>query len=108
MTEKASSALDFSQYLTYEAMTAALKQMAAAYPGLSRLDSIGKSHEGRDLWLMTITNFQTGPDTDKPAYWIDANIHAAEVTGSATALYTIQYLLENYGRDEAARSDSTL
>jgi murein tripeptide amidase MpaA len=108
MTAKASSALDFTRYLPFDALTAALKQLAEDYPDLARLESIGKSHEGRDLWLMTITNFQTGADTDKPAYWIDGNIHAAEVTGSATALYTIRYLLENYGRDEAARTDSTL
>jgi murein tripeptide amidase MpaA len=108
MTEKSPPALDFSQYLTYEKMTDALKQLAETYPNLARLDSIGKSHEGRDLWLMTITNFQTGKDTDKPAYWIDGNIHAAEITGSATALYTIQYLLENYGRNDEATSDPNL
>ncbi len=108
MTEKTPPALDFSQYLTYEEMTAALKQLAVAYPDLARLDSIGKSHEGRDLWLMTITNFQTGSDSQKPAYWIDANIHAAEITGSATALYTIQFLLENYGRNAAAGADRTV
>jgi murein tripeptide amidase MpaA len=108
MTEKTPPALDFSQYLTYAEMTGALKQLAGYYPHLARLDSIGQSHEGRDLWLMTITNFQTGPDTHKPAYWIDANIHAAEIAGSATALYTIQFLLENYGRDNQAASDPTL
>lgn len=108
MTENVSPVLDFSQYLTYDALTAVLHQMAAAYPNLARLDSIGKSHEGRDLWLMTVTNFQTGPDTDKPAYWIDGNIHAAEITGSATALYTIQFLLENYGKNTEARTDRTL
>lgn len=108
MTEKSPPALDFSQYLTYEKMTDALKQLAETYPNLARLDSIGKSHEGRDLWLMTITNFQTGKDIDKPAYWIDGNIHAAEITGSATALYTIQYLLENYGRNDEATSDPNL
>ncbi len=88
---------DFSHYMTFEQMTQALQSLAEAYPQLARLESIGRSYEGRDLWLMTVTNFETGPDKDKPAYWIDGNIHAAEVTGSATALYTIQYLLENYG-----------
>ncbi len=99
---------DFSQYLTYEALTHALHSLVEAYPHLARLESIGRSYEGRDLWLVTITNFETGPDGDKPAYWIDANIHAAEVTGSATALHTIQYLLENYGRDVEAQADPQL
>ncbi|HEX2916264.1 MAG TPA: M14 family metallopeptidase [Chloroflexia bacterium] len=100
--------INFSRYLTYAEMTAALKSLAESYPDLARLESIGKSHEGRDLWLMTVTNFLTGHDADKPAYWIDANIHAAELTGSATALYTIQYLLENYGRDAEAHSDRSI
>lgn len=95
------SGFDFLQYLTFDQLSATLKALAERYPKLARLSSIGHSHEGRDLWLMTVTNFETGPDTDKPAYWIDANIHAAEVTGSATALYTIHYLLENYGHDNA-------
>lgn len=99
---------DFSRYFTYQEMTEALHKLAEAYPKLARLQSIGRSYEGRELWLMTITNFETGADTDKPAYWIDANIHAAEVTGSATALYTIQYLLENYGRDAEALKDANL
>lgn len=102
------ASFDFSQYLTFAEMTQALKSLAEAYPHLARLEAIGQSHEGRELWLMTLTNFQTGPDSDKPAYWIDANIHAAELTGSATALYTIQYLLENYGRDAQAQTDPNL
>ena len=27
-----------------------------------RLESIGKSYEGRDIWLVTVTNAETGPD----------------------------------------------
>ena len=92
---------NYSRYLTFQELTQALQNLAEQYPDLARLESIGHSHEGRDLWLMTITNFKTGPDTDKPAYWIDANIHAAEVTGSATALYTIGQLLNGYGGDDA-------
>jgi len=90
--------IELFRYHTFDKLTAALQALAVAYPKLSRLESIGKSHEGRDLWLMTVTNFETGLDTDKPAYWIDGNIHAAEVTGSAVSLYTIHYLLTNYGR----------
>ncbi len=100
--------IDLYTYHTFDKLSEALKKLAAAYPKLAKLESIGKSYEGRDLWLMTLTNFETGPDTDKPAYWIDSNIHAAEVTGSAVSLYTIHYLLTNYGRDAEAQTDSNL
>lgn len=49
--------------------------------------------------LATLTNRKTGPDTEKPAYWIDANTHAGEVTGSAIALYSVDYYASNYGKD---------
>ena len=37
------------------------------YPSLVQVDSIGKSHEGRDIWLVTVTNQETGPAAEKPA-----------------------------------------
>ena len=37
------------------------------------------------------------------AHWIDANIHATEVTGGVAALYVIHYLLENYKTDRHVR-----
>ncbi len=73
--------------------------MVGEYPHLARLESIGKSYQGRDIWVITLTNFATGSDAEKPAYWIDANIHAGEVTGGATAQYTIQYLVSHYGAE---------
>ncbi len=37
---------------------------------------------------------------DKPAYWVDANIHASELAGGAAALYLIDTLTREYGRRE--------
>ncbi len=70
-------------YLDYETLTEQLKKWADAYPELVRLDSIGKSGEGRELWVLTV-----GPDRDRvrPAVWIDGNMHASEVCGSSVAL----------------------
>lgn len=90
---------DTARYYRYDEIVQFLHQAVEAYPQLVRLESIGKSYEGRDLWLAVVTNTQTGPDSEKPAYWIDANIHAVELCGSAVALYTIWYLLENYQKD---------
>ncbi|MFN9675262.1 MAG: M14 family metallopeptidase, partial [Microcystis sp.] len=75
------------------------KNLASSYPNLISLTSIGKSYENRDIWLTTLTNQSTGPYLEKPAYWIDANTHAGEVTGSAVALYTISHLLSQYGHN---------
>jgi hypothetical protein len=91
--------LDFSEYFRYDDLTRHLHGLAAAYPALASLQSLGKSWRGRDVWAMTLTNSATGADRDKPAFYIDAHIHAEEVATSHTALYTIWYLLTNYGSD---------
>ncbi len=91
--------LDLSRYYTYDELTVFLNDVVSEYPHLTRLESIGQSYQGRDIWVITLTNFARGSDVEKPAYWIDANIHAGEVTGGATAQYTIQYLVSNYGSD---------
>lgn len=91
--------VDFSEYFLYDELTRHLHGLAEAYPGLASLRSLGQSHRGRELWAMTITNSATGDDRQKPAFYIDAHIHAEEVATSHTALYTIAYLLEQYGSD---------
>ena len=91
-------AASFNHLHTYEEIVDLLKGYAAAYPRWTRLESIGKSAQGRDLWMITITNPATGPELSKPAMYIDGNTHANEVQGGDTALYTVDYLLENYGR----------
>jgi murein tripeptide amidase MpaA len=90
----------FDQFYQYAELTSILQAWAGEYPDRFRLTSIGQSFEGRDIWLATVTRFATGPDKEKPALWIDANIHAVEVTGSTAALHLIDRLLAQYGIDE--------
>jgi murein tripeptide amidase MpaA len=90
----------FDTYLRYDALVNALESLAARHPRLVRLESIGESYEGRDIWLAKVTRFDTGPDNEKPALWVDGNIHATEVAGSMACLYFIDYLAARYGTDE--------
>ncbi len=90
----------FDKYYRYDELTRLLKAYAKEYPNLLKLQSIGKSHEERDVWLLTATNFKSGPDTEKPAMWVDGNMHASEVAASAAALYHIHTLVSKYGKDK--------
>jgi len=92
--------IPFDTYLPYERMTAHLHALAEAHPALCTLTSVAKTFRGRDVWLLTITNPETGPAHEKPGYYIDAQIHAEEHATSATALYACWYLLTRYGSDE--------
>jgi len=93
----------FDTYYDNDALSAQLADLVAAHPTLARREVLGRSHEGREIELIVLTNAATGADTDKPALWIDANIHATEVTASMAALYVVQHLLTRYDSDKAVR-----
>ncbi len=91
--------ITFDTYYTYTQLTERLAWLAGQHPQLVQLGVLGKSHGGRDIPLVVLTNTATGPDTDKPAFWVDANIHATELTASMAALYFVKKLAEGYGSD---------
>jgi murein tripeptide amidase MpaA len=92
--------MDFNHYFTNEELEELFPAWVQQYPHLVSLNRIGESYEKRPLWLLAITNAATGPDTDKPAVWIDANIHATEIAGTTTALLIAHTLLSRHGQDE--------
>lgn len=73
------------------------QRLAAAHPSLVRQGSIGKSVQGRELYVLTVSNFNKGDPDHKPAMYIDGNIHSNEIQGAEVALYTAWYLAENFG-----------
>jgi len=89
----------FDRFYRYADLTEILQAIARRKPGLMTLESIGKSHEGRDIWLVVATNQSTGAAADKPAFWIDGNIHAAELTASTACLAFLDWLEKGYGTD---------
>ena len=91
--------ISFDTFYRYDDLTRHLRAYADEYPGLVRVESLGKSYEGRDIWIAIVTNVATGPDREKPAYWVDGNIHATEVSPSTACLYFINTLVSSYGDD---------
>ncbi len=100
--------LHFDRYYPYAELTDILHSLAEAHPELIQLRSIGKSYEGRDLWLVTATRLATGPADEKPAVWVDANIHATELSPSSAALYLLNKLVTEDGtNDDVTRALDT-
>lgn len=58
----------YDRYYRYADFTAILQQFVQSFPRLVAMQSIGTSHEGRDIWVLTVTNQDTGAAADKPAY----------------------------------------
>jgi murein tripeptide amidase MpaA len=91
--------IHFNRFYRYVDFTKLLEDFVARHKDLLELTSIGKSYEKRDIWLITATNRKTGAAEDKPAFWVDANIHASEVAGSQACLYLIDKLAKEYGKN---------
>ena len=87
-----------STYHTYETLTAELQQIAADHPGITRLVSIGKSVQGRDLWMMKVSK---NPDIeeDEPEVRYIAAMHGDEVVGKEMCVNLIHLLTDGYGTD---------
>lgn len=94
--------MDFKHYHTYWEMVDFLKKWAKEYPDLLDLYVVAQSFGGVDIYQVTLTNKKTGKDTDKPAMYLEGNRHSGEVTAGESALWTLHYLLTNYGKDAEA------
>ena len=88
--------VSWNRYYTYEGMVDIMEKIAKAYPELAKMESIGKSYEGRDIYVLTISDFNTGNPSKKPAMYIDGNIHSNEIQGTEFSLYTAWYLTEMF------------
>jgi hypothetical protein len=88
--------IPFNRFYDYPELLAWMDKLEAAYPKLMHHELIGHSVEGRELRVYTLTNSEKGADREKPAMWIDGNVHGNEVQGGEAVLYTAWYLLENY------------
>ena len=95
--------LPFETFFTYQQVTKFLQSLEAARPDLCTLDSLGRSHEGREVHLLTLTDLASGAPEDKPGYLIHGNIHAPELSGTHAALYTARQLLADHEQSDLLR-----
>lgn len=91
MPSLASLSLGFRErFLTHDEITAQLEQWSDAFPEFVRTESIGTTPEGRNVWMLIVGK---EPERARPAVWVDANMHAGEVSGSCVALAIAEALL---------------
>jgi hypothetical protein len=90
----------FDRFYTYAELEETLMAWVSAFPTLCQVESIGKSFEGRQIPLVTVTNQATGRPEEKPAIIVHAQIHASEFTGTTAALNLLDRLLHGYGSEE--------
>ncbi|MET0683674.1 MAG: M14 family metallopeptidase, partial [Solirubrobacteraceae bacterium] len=68
---------------------------------IAKLESLGKTHLGRDIWAVKITkDASTTADGTRPAVFYNAQQHAREWLAGETCRRTLEYVADNYGTDE--------
>lgn len=87
----------WNRFYDFDESEKIIKDLVKAYPELLTLRSLGKSEQGRDMWMVILNNPETGEDTEKPAMYIDGNVHGNEIQATETVLYSIWYLTKSYG-----------
>ncbi len=96
---EAARAKDLGTYHNYTRLTEQLQAYAAAYPHITRLFSIGRSVQGRELWVLLITD-HPDREEDEPEFKYVATIHGNEPIGTELVLYLVEKLLTGYGVDD--------
>ncbi|MBC8256583.1 MAG: DUF2817 domain-containing protein [Candidatus Marinimicrobia bacterium] len=88
-------------YHDYNELTTFMQYIADSYPEITRLESIGQSVQGRELWVMEISD-NPGVNEVEPEFKYVANMHGDETVGRELSLYLIEWLVEGYGSNSQA------
>jgi len=115
--------ISFDDYHGYGATSKYLENVAKAYPKITELMEIGKSNMGKPIYVLVISNMNTGTTIDaqvklrnmrregvqnvtpmkpyqgKPGHWICGTTHGNEYTGNEVCLYIIDKLVSGYGSE---------
>ncbi|OCT91125.1 hypothetical protein XELAEV_18014180mg [Xenopus laevis] len=83
----------------YTDMEIFLRKYSIDYPSITRLYSVGKSVEQKDLYVMEISDNPGIHEAGEPEFKYIANMHGNEVVGRELLLYLIEYLCKNYNID---------
>ncbi len=79
-------------------ITDSLYYLAATYPDIVRIDSIGLSYEGRQIYYIEVTD-NPGIDEDEPGLFFIGTHHANEWTSAVAPLFFADSLVSAYGQD---------
>lgn len=86
-------------YPDFERITAELKTFANKHSDIMRLFSIGRSVDGRELWMVKISD-NVQKDETEPEFKYISSMHGDEITGRELTRFWIADLLEGYGNDK--------
>lgn len=83
---------------SFEDFVSRMQSIADNYPDLVRMMSIGQSVQGRELWVLKISD-NPDVDEDEPEFEYISTMHGNEPVGAEMTLRLVELLTANYGVD---------
>jgi len=84
-----------SKYHTYDEMTRAIRNLASSHSDILKVESLGKTLKGRDLWVLTL---RKGDASQPRALLVTGGVDAVQIAGSEMALRFVEQLADSYGK----------
>jgi hypothetical protein len=91
-------------YHDHAALAKAVQALAAANKAVVKVESIGKTRGGRDIWALEIANPGPIAPAKRPALLIAAGFEGDHLVGTEIALATAEYMAKNAASDPAVKS----
>ncbi|MBN1482517.1 hypothetical protein EH223_10770 [candidate division KSB1 bacterium] len=82
-------------YSNYNDLTTSLQDLARHYPEVVKIESLGKTLQSRDLWLVQLG---VRSSAEKPAILLVGGVEADDVTSTELCLRFIKTSAQSYGR----------
>jgi len=92
------------EYYSYQDMTDLLQEYKNDYPDIFKLESLGKTYEGRDIWLVKLSdNVET--NEEEAGVLIMGAHHGNEKPSFEALIFFINHMVENYGKENTDDDD---
>lgn len=92
-----------NDYPSFEEITEKLHELARLRPDIFKLFSIGKSVQGRDLWVMKISD-NVEEDEIEPEFKYISSMHGDEIVGREFSMRLIEKIANEYDSNEVVKS----
>jgi carboxypeptidase T len=91
------------EYYNYQKMTELLQNLQSQNSDIMKLESYGKTYEGREIWLVKISD-NVNLDEKEPGVLFMGAHHGNEKPSYEALLFFIKYVLDNYTKENRVRN----
>jgi len=92
--------IDMCSYESHRQMIDKLMRLQQLYPSIAKVDTIGRSVQGRHLAYIKLSSNVNQRSLMEPMFKFVGNMHGNEVISRQVLIYLAQYLAQGYGRDQ--------